>query len=75
MSNYHPQNLLKMTTYIHHFLSYVEHVLHPAAGKSLLEKKRKTTGKTGIPPSATPDSLDLRSMLKKQDHFRRNPAP
>lgn len=75
MSNHHPQNLLKMTTYIHHFFNYFENVLHPAAGKSVLEKKKRSTVNNIAPSRATPDSLNLRDMLKKQDGFRRNPAP
>jgi hypothetical protein len=75
MSHNHPALLLKMTTYFHSAVSYFEQIIHPAAGKGSSEKKRK---RSGIPPvisRATPDSLNIRELMKKQDSFRRNPAP
>jgi len=74
MSNY-SKILLKMNTCLHSVFCYFEHVAHPAAGKLVADKKKKRASAVTINPKATPDSLNIRDMYKKQDSFRRNPAP
>lgn len=74
MSNY-SIILLKMNTVLHSTIACFESVLHPAAGKSILEKKKQRAKAFPINPKASPDSLNIREMVRKQDSFRRNPAP
>ena len=64
-----------MNTYLHSFLTYFEQVVHPAAGKSSAEKRKKRSGASTVIPKATPDSMNIRDLYKRQDSFRRNPAP
>ena len=64
-----------MNTYLQNVSALFVYVLHPAAGKAVVEKKKKRTSNNSIPPRATPDSLNIRDIIKKQDSFRRNPAP
>ena len=74
MSN-HSKLLLKMNHYLHNVTALFLPVFHPAGGRTESEKKRK---KTATPPfrlKATPDSQNIRDQFKKQDGFRRNPAP
>lgn len=74
MSNY-PKIRLKMNTYLQTVSALFVYALHPAAGKAVVEKKRKRASNHFVPPRATPDSLNIRDIIKKGDSFRRNPAP
>jgi hypothetical protein len=74
MSNY-PKILLKMNTYLLSVITYFELVAHPAAGKSAAEKRKKRNTASTVFPKATPDSMNIRDLSKRQDSFRRNPAP
>jgi hypothetical protein len=75
MSNHYPKILLKMNYYIHHVYTLFEQVMHPAAGKLISEKKKKRTSVPPFNPRATPDSRNIREVVKRQDSFRRSPAP
>lgn len=74
MSNY-PIILSKMHTCLYNVFQYFEAVVHPAAGKITKHKKKKRTAAATVIPRATPDSLNIRDVMKKADGFRRNPAP
>jgi hypothetical protein len=74
MSNY-SKILLKMNTYLHIVFTYFEHVVHPAGGKSSADKRKKRNSTGMVFPRATPDSMNIRDLAKRQDSFRRNPAP
>jgi hypothetical protein len=74
MSNY-SKILLKMNTYLHNVYTYFEQVVHPAGGKSTADKRKKRNTASAIFPRATPDSMNIRDLYKRQDGFRRNPAP
>ena len=74
MSNY-SKILLKMNTYLHSFMTYFEQVVHPAGGKSSTDKRKKRSSTSTVFPKATPDSMNIRELYKRQDSFRRNPAP
>jgi hypothetical protein len=74
MSNY-SKILLKMNTYLHNVMLYFEQVVHPAGGKSVAEKRKKRSSASTVFPRATPDSMNIRDLYKRQDGFRRNPAP
>ena len=67
--------LLKMNAYFSQILSLFEFVAHPAAGKAAMEKTTKRSSSLAVIPKATPDSLNMRGLMKKEDSFRRNPAP
>jgi hypothetical protein len=76
MSNHYPKILLKMNTHLQSAFTYLENVVHhPAAGKAVAQKKKRRASAMPVIPKATPDSLNIRDMFKKQDSFRRNPAP
>lgn len=75
MASQYPKILLKMNTYLHSFLTYFENTLHPAAGKSDLQKAKRKTSKPLSQFRATPDCLNMRAAIRKQDTVRRNPAP
>ena len=64
-----------MKIYLYNFLSYFENVIHPAAGKEGSETRKTRTKKSKSQPYTTPDSLNIREMVHKQNSFRRNPAP
>ena len=74
MSN-HSKILLKMNTYLQHFIYRFEQVVHPAGGKSTPHKKKKRSSASPAIPKATPDSQNIRDLFRKADGFRRNPAP
>jgi hypothetical protein len=74
MSNYN-QILLKMNTYLLTVFTRFENVVHPAAGKTMIGKKKKRSAATAVNPKATPDSLNIRDLIKRQDSYRRNPIP
>jgi hypothetical protein len=74
MSNY-SKILLKMNTYIHSVMAYFEQVVHPAGGKSSADKRKKRSSASSVLPRATPDSMNIRDLYKREDSFRRNPAP
>ena len=63
-----------MNNLLHGFVTLFETVAHPAGGKMTMSKKRKNSVAT-VNPKATPDSLNIRDLIKRQDSFRRNPAP
>lgn len=64
-----------MKPYFHSVITYFEQVVHPAGGKTPAEKRKKRNTTSKVFPSATPDSMNIRDLYKKQDGFRRNPAP
>lgn len=64
-----------MNTFLHNVPFDFEKVMHPAAGKMMIPKKKNRSSAIAVIPKATPDSLNIRDMFKKQDNFRRNPAP
>lgn len=64
-----------MNTYLHSIITLFEQVVHPAGGKSSPEKTKKRSSVVPVIPKATPDSLNIRELYKRQDSFRRNPAP
>lgn len=66
--------LLKMNHRLQNFFALFEQAAHPAAGKNGASKSRKKTPYS-TNHKATPDCLNLRDLAKKQDGFRRNPAP
>lgn len=74
MSNY-SKILLKMNVHIQNFPAALVYALHPAAGKDIAEKKKRRSSAITVNPKATPDSLNIRDAFKKQDSFRRSPAP
>lgn len=75
MSNHYPKILLKMNIYLQNIYSIFEQVVHPAGGKAVAEKMKKRHSAPAFQPKATPDSLNIRDLVKRQDSFRRNPAP
>lgn len=64
-----------MNNYIYNAIILFEQVIHPAAGRGTIEKKKSQRSPAAIYPKATPDSLNIRDVIKRQDSFRRNPAP
>jgi len=65
-----------MNTYLHSFLTYFEHVIHPAAGKSEnLKSKRKSSTSAAYSLQASPDCLNIRAAVRANNSVRRNPAP
>ena len=63
-----------MNTLLQNVFTLFETVAHPAGGKLTINKKRKNSI-ASVNPKATPDSLNIRDLVKRQDGFRRNPAP
>ena len=63
-----------MNNLLQNFAALFETVAHPAGGKLTFNKKRKNSIAT-VNPKATPDSLNIRDLAKRQDSYRRNPAP
>lgn len=74
MSN-HSKFLLKMNESLQTISACFTRVFHPAAGKEAVEKKKRRSSPVTLYPKATPDSQNIRGLFKKQDSFRRNPAP
>ena len=74
MSHY-PKILLKMNTYLSGFITYFDHVIHPAGGKSELQKNKRKSGKKSNTIQASPDSMNMRASLRADNGVRRNPAP
>lgn len=64
-----------MKMHLHKFISYFEHVIHPAAGKNGLQKPKRRNSKSVYDFKASPDSSNIRASLRKQDNVRFNPAP
>ena len=75
MTSQYPKLLLKMNTYVTGFITYFEQTFHPAAGKNTNEKNKRKSSKTIYQTQASPDCLNIRASLRKQDNIRRNPAP
>lgn len=63
-----------MNNLLQNVVALFENAAHPAGGKLTMAKKRKNSVAT-VNPKATPDSLNIRDLIKRQDSFRRNPAP
>lgn len=74
MSHY-PKLLTKMNTYLHSFLTYFEHVIHPAAGKSENLKSKRKSSTAAYSLQASPDCLNIRAAVRANNSVRRNPAP
>lgn len=64
-----------MNIYLHSFLNYFDQVIHPAAGKDEMQKSKRRNTKILPQFMASPDSLNMRASIRKQDNVRRNPAP
>ena len=64
-----------MNNYLQDVFNLFENVFHPAAGKPVSEKKKRRSSVPAMQPKAPPDSLNIRDYTKRQDSFRRNPAP
>ncbi len=64
-----------MNHYFHHVFNLFDYVVHPAAGKPVSGKQKKRSNNAPVSPRATPDSIDIRDANKKQEGYRRNPAP
>ena len=65
-----------MNAYLRNLFGYFENVLHPASGMSSdNSEKRRRRSKKSNSLQASPDEFNIRGVFKKQDKFRRNPAP
>jgi hypothetical protein len=66
-----------MHTYLRNLLVYFENVLHPASGWSDNgNEKRKRKAKRSGTQQLSPECFNIRGgSTKKQEKFRRNPAP
>ena len=64
-----------MNTYLSNVLFYFENVIHPAGGKAEAQKRKRKPGKSNFTRQASPDSLNIRSVVKASNSVRRNPAP
>ena len=66
-----------MTSYLRNLFGYFENVIHPASGSASDggADKRKRKARKNNYLQASPDEFNLRGVVKKQDKFRRNPAP
>lgn len=64
-----------MNSLFYTFITYFESAAHPAGGKASTPKKKRTASAPFVNPRATPDSQNIRSLVKKEDSFRRSPAP
>jgi len=63
-----------MNTFLHSFLTYFD-VIDPAAGKSEAQKNKRRNSKTKSQFNASPDCLNIRASVRKQNNVRHNPAP
>lgn len=62
--------------YLRSLITYFENVLHPASGWSDSNSiKRKRTSKKNNSLQTSPECVNLRGVIKKQDKVRRSPAP
>jgi len=62
--------------YLRSLFTYFENVLHPASGWSDGNSiKRKRTSKKINSLQTSPECVNLRGVIKKQDKVRRSPAP
>lgn len=65
-----------MNSYLRTLFGYFENVLHPASGWDTKAEKRK---RKSIPAATSiqvsPESFNVRGVVKKQDQYRKNPAP
>ena len=75
MMSQYPKLLTRMNTYLHSFLTYFDHVIHPAGGKSDNTKPKRRTSKTAYALQASPDCLNIRAAVRANNSVRRNPAP
>ena len=66
---------LQMNTYLRSLFVYFENVLHPASGWSENGSEKRKRKAKKIQESNSPESFNLRGVLKKQDKQRLNPAP
>lgn len=64
-----------MNTFLYGFFNYFDNVIHPAAGKTEPLKNKRRNSKATQQFQATPDCLNIRASLSKNDSVRRNPAP
>ena len=74
MSNY-PKILTKMNTYLHSVIFYFENVIHPAGGKTEMQKAKRKSGKSTFLRQASPESLHIRAAVRANNSVRQNPAP
>jgi len=74
MMSQYPKILTKMNTYLYSFLSFFD-VIDPAAGKSEAQKSKRRTTKTSGQFYTSPDCLNIRASVRKQNNVRHNPAP
>ena len=73
--SYVPKLSGNMNAYLHTFLSYVEAVLHPSAGKNGVQQEKRRNNKPSYSLQASPDCLHIRAGQRSQNGVRRNPAP
>ena len=64
-----------MNAYLRNLFGYFENVLHPATGAPDNSEKRKRRAKKNNSLQVSPDEFNIRGVVKKQDKFRRSPAP
>ena len=64
-----------MNTYFYNIVNLIEHIIHPAAGRVMVEKKKKRSSSVLPLPKGSPDSLNIRDVYRNQYSVRRNPAP
>lgn len=75
MKSQYPKILTKMNACFHSFKTYFEYIIHPAAGKSELQKTKRRSSKSSLIHQASPDSLHIRAAVRANNAVRRNPAP
>ncbi len=64
-----------MNSYIRGIVIYFENVLHPAAGWNSDTEKRKRKAQKPNHFLPSPECFNVRGVSKKNDAYRRNPAP
>jgi hypothetical protein len=64
-----------MTSYLRNLFYYFENVIHPAGGNDESGEKRKRRSRKSNDLQSSPDSFNIRGVVKKQDKTRLNPAP
>lgn len=74
MSQY-PKILLKMNNFLNDFLHYFENVIDPLVGKSEVQKNKSANNKEANQFYSSPDCMNIRASVRKNDNVRRNPAP
>ena len=63
-----------MNACLHNLLTYLDVVIHPAAGKDDLPKSKRRSSKPAYSRQVSPDCLNIRASVRTQN-AKRNPAP